>query len=170
MFMKSRIAVGRCYRHSAMWLALALACQAGHAQGNLADWKNVQNLLPLSGISVETKTGEKYHGSLLEISPDSLTIDSDEPAFPGRTKRRRELRRGDIREVRHLASLASVLAAGAIGTGVGAGIGVGAESASRSKEGRGLVIGTLALLGLAIGVAIGVHHHPVKGKVVYFAP
>ncbi len=151
----------------AILLALALPSQPGFAQGNLADWKNVQTLVPGSGISVKTKAGKKYHGELVSVIPDSLLLEADEPAFPGRLNRQRELRREDIREVRLLAPVASTLAGGAIGAGVGAGIGAGLESTARSNEARGLLAVTLVFLGAAIGVAIA-HHNPiVKGKKIY---
>jgi hypothetical protein len=151
----------------AILLALALPSQPGFAQGNLADWKSVQTLAPGSGISVKTKAGKKYHGELVSVFPDSLLIEADEPAFPGRVKRQRELRQEDIREVRLLAPVASTLAGGAIGAGLGAGIGAGLESTSRSNEDRGLITVILAFLGAAIGAAIAFHSPIVKGKKVY---
>jgi hypothetical protein len=112
-----------------------------------------------SGISVKTKTGKKYHGELVSVAPSSLLIEADEPAFPGRVMRQRELCREDIREVRLLAPVASILAGGAMGAGLGAGIGAGVESTARSNEDRGLLTAILAFLGAALGVAIA-HHNP----------
>jgi hypothetical protein len=127
----------------------------------------VQNLTLDSAISVRTTKGGKYHGELVKVTPESLTINSDERGFPGRITRRRELRREDIQEVRFLAPMASVLAGAAIGAGVGAGIGAGAESAAKSDEDRGLLTGVLAILGLVTGAGIA-HHYPfVKGKLIY---
>ena len=154
----------------AILMTVALPCPPGFAQGILADWKNVQILTPASGISLKTKTGKKYHSELVSVIPDSLTIEADERAFPGRVKRRRELRREDIQEVRLLAPVASTLVGGAIGAGIDAGIGAGLDSTARSNEDRGLLTGVLAFLGLAIGAAIA-HHNPiVKGKKIYEAP
>jgi hypothetical protein len=152
----------------AILLTVTLSSQRGFAQQqSLADWKNVQALTSGSGISIKTKAGKKYHGELVSVAPSSLLIEADEPAFPGRVIRQRELRREDIREVRLLAPVASILAGGAIGAGLGAGIGAGLESTARSNEDRGLLTAILAFLGAALGVAIA-HHNPiVKGKKVY---
>jgi hypothetical protein len=162
-------AAALCYRCFVLWLVLALASQSSFAQAGLGDWTRVQNLTLDSAISVKTKRGGKYHGELVNVTPESLTINSDERGFPGRVTRRRELRREDIQEVRFLAPMASVLAGAAIGAGVGAGIGAGVESAAKSNEDRGLLTGVLAILGLVIGAGIA-HHYPfVKGKLIYVA-
>jgi hypothetical protein len=166
-----RVVKGRaaalCCRYSVLWLVLAFASQSSFAQTGLGDWTSVQNLPLDSAISVKTKRGDKYHGELVKVTRESLTIDSDERGFPGRVIRRRELRREDIKEVRFVAQLASALAGAAIGAGVGGGIAAGLESTAKSKEDRGLAIGTLAILGSLIGLAIA-HHYPfVKGKLVY---
>ena len=160
-------ATALCCRCFAVWLVLALASQSSFSQAGLGDWGSVQNLTLDSAISVKTKTGGKYHGELVNVTSESLTINSDERGFPGRVTRRRELRRENIQEVRFLAPMASVLAGAAIGAGVGAGIGAGVESAAKSNEDRGLLTGVLAILGLVIGAGIA-HHYPfVKGKLIY---
>jgi hypothetical protein len=160
-------ATALCCRCFAVWLVLALASQSSFSQAGLGDWTSVQNLTLDSAISVRTTRGGKYHGELVNVTSESLTINSDERGFPGRITRRRELRREDIREVRFLAPMASVLAGAAIGAGVGAGIGAGVESAAKSSEDRGLLTGVLAILGLVIGAGIA-HHYPfVKGKLIY---
>jgi hypothetical protein len=151
-------------------LVLALVCQSTFAQGNLADWTKVQSLSADTAISLRTKTGAKYHGELVNVSPDSIAIDSDEPAFPGRTVRRREFARKEVQEIRLVAPAASMFAGAGIGAGVGADIGIGLESAPKSHEDRGLIAGLLAVLGAAIGAAIA-HHHPfIKGRTIYVAP
>ncbi len=158
------------YRCVALSLVLALACQSSLAQAGLTDWRNVQNLPPDSAISVKSRTGAKYHGKLFSVTADSLTIDSDERAFPGRVVKRRALNREDVQEVRLVAPMASLFAGGAIGAGLGAAIGVGLDSTAKSHESRGLIAGVLAVLGAAIGIALA-HHHPfVKGKRIYVAP
>jgi hypothetical protein len=160
-------ATALCCRCFAVWLVLALASQSSFSQAGLGDWTSVQSLTLDSAISVKTKRGGKYHGELVNVTSESLTINSDERGFPGRVTRRRELRREDIQEVRFLAPMASVLAGAAIGTGVGAGIGAGLESTAKSNEDRGLLTGVMAILGLVIGAGIA-HHYPyVKGKLIY---
>ena len=145
--MRSALALFYC-RCLIVWLVLAIASQTTFAQVGLGDWTSVQNLTLDSAISVKTKRGEKYHGKLVNVTPESLTIDSDERGFPGRVTRRRELRRKDVQEVRLLAPMASLLAGAAIGAGVGAGIGAGLDSTAKSDEDRGLLTGVLAILGL----------------------
>jgi hypothetical protein len=149
---------------------LTLTCQASYARDTLADWTNVQDLPVDTTISVKTKAGAKYHGDLVRVTADSVAIDSDEPAFSGRTTQRRELKREDIREIRLIAPATSTLAGAGIGAGVGAGIGVGLDSTAKSHEYRGLLALVMAVLGAAIGAAIA-HHHPfIKGRKIYVAP
>jgi hypothetical protein len=148
-------------------LAMVLACQSSFAQTNPGDWQSVRNLAVDSNISVKTKAGEKYHGDLVDVTADSLALDSDERGFPGRVTTRRELRRDQVQEVRMVRAAASLLAGAAIGAGLGAGIGAGVESTARSNEGRGLLTAVLAILGAAIGAGIA-HHYPfIKGKKIY---
>ena len=77
-------AAALCYRCFVLWLVLALASQSSFAQAGLGDWQNVRNLAVDSNISVKTKAGEKYHGDLVNVTTDSLTLDSDERGFPER--------------------------------------------------------------------------------------
>lgn len=119
-------ATALCCRCFVVWLVLALASQSSFSQAGLGDWTSMQNLTLDSAISVKTKKGEKYYGELVNVTPESLRINSDERGFPGRVTRRRELRREDSRQVLFLAPMASVLAGAAIGAGVRAGIWGGA--------------------------------------------
>jgi hypothetical protein len=105
-------------------LVLTLTCQGSFAQGTPGDWKIVQNFAVDARIAVKMKAGEKYHRELVEVTVDSLTVDSDEAAYPGRARRRRELKRENIREIRLVAPTTFVIA----GAGVGVGIGVGLDS------------------------------------------
>jgi len=159
-----------CYRSVAVALVLLLAGESSLAQTLPGDWTNVQNLPPDTAISVKTRAGAKYHGELIRVTGDSLTLASDERGTPGRTIRSRELNRQEIREVRLVAPATSMLAGAAIGAGVGAGIGAGIDATAKSKEDRGVITIVLAFLGAGIGIAIA-HHYPfVKGKRVYVAP
>lgn len=160
-------AAALCRRCFAVWLVLVLASQSSFAQAGLGDWQSVRNLAVDSNISVKTKTGKKYHGDLVNVTTDSLTLDSDERGFPGRVTTRRDLRRDQVEEVRLVRPAASLLAGAAIGAGVGAGIGAGLESAAKSNEDRGLLTGVLAILGLVIGAGIARHYPFVKGKLIY---
>jgi hypothetical protein len=158
-----------CSKIVTLALVLALTCQASNAQETLADWTNVQDLPVDTTISLKTKAGAKYHGDLVRVTADSMAIDSDEPAFPSRTTRRRELKREDIREIRLVAPATSTLAGAGIGAGVGAGIGVGLDSTAKSHEYRGVLAVVMAALGAAVGAAIA-HHHPfIKGRRIYVA-
>jgi hypothetical protein len=158
-----------CSKIVTLALVLALTCQASNAKKTLADWTNVEDLPVDTTISVKSKDGAKYHGDLVRVTADSVAIDSDEPASPGRTTRRRELKREDIREIRLIAPATSMLAGAGIGAGVGAGVGVGLDSTAKSHEYRGVLALVMAALGAAIGAAI-VHHHPfIKGRKIYVA-
>jgi hypothetical protein len=157
------------YRCLILLVALALMCQSSFAQTSLGDWQSVRNLAADSNISVRTKAGEKFHGDLVNVTTDALTLDSDERGFPGRVTTRRELRRDQVQVVRLVRPTASLLGGAAIGAGVGAGIGAGVESSSRSNEDRGLLTAVLAILGTAIGTGIA-HHYPfIRGKKIYVA-
>jgi hypothetical protein len=158
-----------CSKIVTLALMLALTCQASYARDTLADWTNVQHLPVNTTISVKTKAGAKYHGDLVRVAADSMAIDSDEPAFQGRTTRRRELKREDIREIQLVAPTTSTLAGAGIGAGLGAGIGVGLDATAKSHEYRGVLALVVAALGAAVGAAIA-HHHPfIKGRKIYVA-
>ena len=159
-----------CSRMMGLALTLVLACRPAFAQSAAGDWTKVQNLPTATVLSVKTKAGAKYHGELVSVTADSVSIDSDEPAFPGRTIRRREFKREEVREIRLAASqAASILAGVAIGGGAGAGIGVALDSTAKSHEYRGVMALVMGALGAGIGAAIA-HHHPfVKHERVYLA-
>jgi hypothetical protein len=137
------------------------------AQGTTGDWTRVESLPVDSAISVQTKAVTKYHGELVGAGTDSLAIDSDEPGFPGRTIRRREFRREEVREIRLVALKTSVLAVAGIGAGVGAGLGVGLDATAKSHEYRGLMALLLGALGAGIGAIVALHHPFIKGKKIY---
>jgi len=156
--------VGACILALLMMSALIPAQTASH------DWRSVQNLAPDSSLAVKTKSGGKYHGVMVIATSDRLIINSDEPAFPGRTARRREFTREQIREVRLTAAGTSMAVGAAIGGASGAAIGIAADATAKSHEYRGVVAVVLGALGAGIGAAIA-HHHPfVKGKRIYVAP
>ena len=161
----------RCWRPRCLPLALAIVfvCQCSVAQAGHDDWANVQNLPADLAVIVKVQSGTKYHGELVSVTPDSLALDSDEPAFPGRTIRRREIKREDIREIRLTAPAASMLAGAAIGAGVGVGVGVGLDASAKSHEDRGLLALLMGGLGATIGVAVARHHGLVKGRLIYAA-
>ena len=149
------------------FLVFALTSQSGFAQTNLGDWQNAQNLALDSAISVKTRAGAQFRGSLVSVTPNDLTIDSDERGFPGRVRRRRDLHRDEIQEIRLQAPGGSLLAGAALGAGIGAGIGAGVESQDKSNEDRGLLTATLAILGGALGFFIARHYPLIKGKKIY---
>lgn len=158
-----------CSRLLALTTALLLTSPPTLAQSTSGDWSNVQRLAVDSAVSVKTKAGAKYHGSMVAVTADSLTIDSDERAFPGRTLRRREFRREDVREIRLTSAGASLAAGLVIGAGAGAGIGIALDSTAKSHEYRGVMALLFGALGAGLGAAIA-HHHPfVKGR-IYVAP
>ena len=135
-----------------------------------SDWRRVRNLPPHSAIVVQIRTGARFHGELVNVTADSLSLDSDERAFPGRITRQRDLRRADVREIRLLNRIASTLTGAAIGAGAGAGVGLVIDLSARSNEDKGLATGLLALLGALLGWAVGRHTTVVKGETIYLAP
>jgi len=158
------------WRAVASVVALLFASVSCCGQSATGDWSGVQNLSPGTSLNVKAKSGAKYHGKMVMATADSLFINSDEPAFPGRTVRRREFRREDVREIRLGRSGASLAAGAVIGGAAGAGIGVALDSTAKSHEYRGVIALVLGVLGAGLGAAIA-HHHPfVKGKRIYLAP
>jgi hypothetical protein len=134
------------------------------------DWQRVINLTTGTLITVKMKTGDRYNGSFVAAVMDGLSMDSDERAHPGRITRRRDLTRSDIREVRRLQKLKSVLVGAAIGGGTGAVIGIAVDSAARSNEDKGLATAVFTLLGAVMGAMIARHTSLIKGEKIYVAP
>ncbi len=160
-------------RPMAIWLACLLAwpqISAGQQQ-RARDWSRLSTLPPGASIIVTTKAHASYHGELIGVSAGSLILKSDERGFPfGRTKRRRELQREDVQEVRGFSRTGSTLAGVGIGAAAGGGIGLAVDLSSRSNEDRGLATVLFALLGGLFGWAIGQHTTLVKGQTIYVAP
>jgi hypothetical protein len=104
------------------------------------------------------------------VTADSLSLDSDERAFPGRITRQRDLRQTDVREIRLLNRVASTLTGAAIGAAAGASVGLAIDLSARSNEDKGLATGLFTLLGTLLGWAVGRHTTVVKGEKIYVAP
>jgi hypothetical protein len=158
----------RLQRLSLIWLIISLVSQNMLEAQN--DWQRVMNLAAGTPMTVKMKTGDRYNGSFVVAVTDGLSMDSDERAHPGRITRRRDLVRGEIREVRRLEKLKSALAGAAIGGGVGAGIGIAVDAAARSNEDQGLATAVFTLLGAVLGWMIARHTSLVKGERIYVAP
>jgi hypothetical protein len=152
-------------------MALGLVCLLASGQQPAAtDWNRLRSVPLHASIIVKTKTGESYHGEFVGVTDELLSLDSDERAFPGRTKRRRDLRREEVLEVRRFSPVRSTLATTGIGVAVGSGIGAAIDSSSRSNEDGNLVTVVFAFLGALFGWAIGRHSTLVKGETIYTAP
>jgi hypothetical protein len=134
------------------------------------DWQRVRNLQPGEPLVLTTRAGERYHGGFLRATEDSVSIESDERTFPGRTQRLRNVAKPDVREIRRYRPHTSALAVTGIGAAIGAGVGAGIDAATRSNEDRGLATAVFALLGGVLGWAIGRHSTLVKGERIYVAP
>lgn len=160
---------GICRGVAAITLACLLASSTAFSQSNPGDWKNVQNLDRGTQIVVKTVAREKYLGRLVNVTADSLVINSDERGFPGRVTRRRTLRRAEVKEVRLRRRGASILLGGVIGAAGGAAIGGAIEASAKSGEDRGVALVVLTGLGFGLGALIGRHVNIVKGKRVYLA-
>jgi hypothetical protein len=159
----------RLQRWIVTWAIISLLVSQ-NTVGAQVDWQRVMNLAAGTPITVKMKTDDRYNGTFVVAAIDGLSMDSDERGHPGRIRRRRDLRRGEIREVRHLKELESALAGAAIGAGVGAGIGIAVDSAARSNEDRGLATAVFTLLGVVLGWMIARHTSLIKGETIYVAP
>jgi hypothetical protein len=154
---------------SLSWLIVSVLFSQ-HTVEAQSDWQRVITLASGTSITVKMKTGDRYNGSFVVAAMDGLSMDSDERAHPGRITRKRDLMRDEIREVRRLQKLQSVLAGAAIGGGVGAVIGIAVDSAARSNEDKGLATAVLTLLGTVMGAMIARHTSLIKGEAIYVAP
>jgi len=159
-------------RSMTLAVVFAPACQSSIAQvqATAGDWSRVQNLAVDTAISVRTKAGAKYHGALVSVTADSMAIDSDETTFSGRTVRRRELKRENIREIRLVKPVTSVLAGAGIGAGIGAGVGVGIDAGAKVNGYRYPLALLIAAAGAAIGAACAYHAPFIQGRKIYVAP
>jgi hypothetical protein len=156
----------RCRYLVSIWLLCSLtpwSCLA--QQSAVSDWQRVRSLPARAAITVQTKKGDRFHGELVSVTADSLSLNTDERGFPGRIAGRRNLAQADIQEIRGYKRDASILAGAGIGAAAGAGLGLGA----RSNEDRGLAAIAFAVLGGAMGALIGRHAVIVKGEKIYVA-
>ena len=160
---------GICRSIAAVTLACLLVGSTAFSQSGLDDWQNVQNLQSGTQVVVKTVAREKYMGSLINATADSLSMNSDERGFPGRVTRRRSITRGEVKEVHLRRRGASILLGGAIGAGLGAAIGSAIEASARSGGDRGVALTVLTGLGFGLGALIGRHVNIVKGRRVYVA-
>jgi len=159
------------YRLSTFWLAYSLLLSSCRGQPlGLNDWQNVRNLPPEIGILIQTKGGPRYHGELIRVTQDLISLDADERAFPGRRTRQRDLPRTDVQEIRKFNRAASTVAGTAIGAATGVGIGLAIDSSTRSNEDKGLATALFTIFGGLLGWGIGRHAVIVKGERVYVAP
>lgn len=157
--------------HMAIWLScVLLAAQPLPAQQyGRHNWDRVRNLATGTSIWVKTKAGDAYHGELIAATAQLVQLDSDERAFPGRVRRRRELLQQDVAQVREFSKGKSALLTLGIGAGVGACIGFAINGSARSKEDNGIAPVVFTLLGGFLGWAIGQHCTFLKGAVIYDA-
>jgi hypothetical protein len=161
-----------CSKSLTLALAFALACQSCLAQGQAipGDWTQVQALAIGTTISVRTRAGAKCQGELVGVTPDSIAIDSDEPTFAGRRVHHREFKRENIREIRLLKPVTSVLAGAGIGAGIGAAVGISIDAGAKVNGYRVPLALLITGLGAVVGAALA-HHDPfIKGNKIYAAP
>ena len=153
-----------------VWLMCCFLISSAVAQQpSLHDWQRVAGLPPDSGILIWLKSGEKFQGALLSVTPTALVMNSDERGHPGRIIQQRTLVENDIREVRLFSRGTSILAGAGIGAAIGGGVGAGIDAAAKSNEDKGLATAVFALLGGLFGALIGRHAVIFKGETIYVA-
>jgi len=152
-------------------LVLAVMWQSGWAQANISDWKNVEALAPSSGIWVRTTAGKNYHGKLVNVTDEKLSLNSDEPHFPGRRWILRQVPRARVKEVRRFSQEASMALGAAIGGAVGVGIGAGIDASTpKPNDDPHAATMVLGMLGALLGSAAASSSTIIKGKTIYRAP
>lgn len=121
------------------------------AQSELAqDWAAVPALTTGSKLRIETKTGARVEGKLVDFSDSTLTI-----TRKGKTV---SFDRVDVQRIYRLGGW-SRLKSSLVGTGLGAGIGVGVAAATLGATGgsdeTGAIVGMFTALGAGVGAAVG---------------
>jgi len=151
-------------------LVLTITVFVTNAVAQSGDWAAVEGLKSEADISVQTLSGETYQGNFDSATPELLVLWSQERDFPSRKLVRREIPRQQVKKVRIVHRVGSVVAGSAIGAGIGASIGVIADSQMRNHEDRGLVAFVLGALGAGLGAAISKARPFIKGRVIYIVP
>jgi hypothetical protein len=154
-------------RTIAIGLVLGLV-SAAFAQST--GWSAVQALPAGEDISVETKSGENFQGSVIAVDDRQITIWSRERNFPGRKLVRRDIPREVVRRVRTNHRLLSALTGAGIGIAAGVAIGAAVDARARSNEDNGVLGAALGLLIGAGGALLGKTHPFIHGKTPYQAP
>jgi len=150
-------------------LLICFTLFSSQALAQSGDWKNVGNLSRGDALIVTTQSGARFHGVFVRSTEDSVSLDSDERAFPGRRRALREVQRAEVLEIRRYKPGATALASAGMGAAVGAGLGAGIDAAARSNEDQGLATVVFTLLGALLGWAIGRHTTLIKGERIYVA-
>jgi hypothetical protein len=148
-------------------LAATLAATAAAQQAKpIANWANLNQLVPGSEIRVTLATGKTLRGFVQGVTPESLSINA---TTSQETLSRQDIRRVALKRPGHRGR--NTLLGLAIGTGAGLALGAGVDSQARPDDwfpnaGKAVFSPLGALLGTVIGVAL-----PTGGwRDVYRAP
>jgi len=148
-------------------LAAALAATAAAQQAKpIANWANLNQLVPGSEIRVTLATGRTQLGFVQRVTPESLAINA---AASQGTLSRQDIRRVELKKLGHRGR--NTLIGLAIGTGAGLAVGAGVDA----KSGPGIMFpdagkAVLSPLGALVGTVIGVALPTGGWRDVYRAP
>jgi hypothetical protein len=148
-------------------LAAALAATAAAQQAKpIANWANLNQLVPGSEIRVTLATGRVLRGFVQRVTPESLAINA---ATSQETLSRQDIRRVELKKPGHRGR--NTLIGLAIGTGAGLAVGAGVDA----KSGPGIMVpdvgkAVLSPVGALVGTVIGVALPTGGWRDVYRAP
>jgi hypothetical protein len=148
-------------------LAAALAATVAAQQAKpIANWANLNQLVPGSEIRVTLATGRTQLGFVQRVTPESLAINA---AASQETLSRQDIRRVELKKLGHRGR--NTLIGLAIGTGAGLAVGAGVDA----KSGPGIMFpdagkAVLSPLGALVGTVIGVALPTGGWRDVYRAP
>ncbi len=161
--------MNRILRHfilPALMAAILAAGAAAQPVKPIANWANLNQLLPGAEIRVTLANGKTLRGFIQRVTPESLAINA---TTSQETLSRQDIRRVDLKRPGHRGR--NTLIGLAIGTGAGAAAGVGLDSQRTTGDwlpnfGKEVLLPLGAVIGTVVGVAI-----PTGGwRRVYRAP
>jgi hypothetical protein len=150
-----------------LWRAVLAAALAATAVAQpakpIANWANLNQLVPGSEIRVTFATGRTVRGLVQSVTPDSLAINA---TTSQETLSRQDIRRVSLKRPGHRGR--NLLIGLAIGTGAGLVVGAVADSQTSLFPNLGKEVFTP--LGLVVGTLIGVALPTGGWRDVYRAP
>ena len=132
----------------------------------IANWANLNQLVPGSEIRVTLASGSTLRGFLQGVTPDSLAINA---TASQESLSRQEIRRVSLKRPGHRGRNTLI----GLAIGAGAGVAAGAVSVSRTRPGamfRNLGYAVFPPLGAIVGTVVGVALPTGRWRDVYRAP